>query len=312
MKLILSRLAFLAAALAVALPSAAVADDNCALHRVASVDMGTDAQGDVTIPLGINGKSFNMIVDTGGFGSIVTASTAKALGLEQHYSPLQAQFFGGIRLDHKVTASQLALGTMTPAKKYWDFFVVPDGVFPPGVGGLLGPELLMVFDVDFDFANGKLNLIDPNHCKGRVVYWTQDSGSVARIPMRLDQVGHISLTYQLDGHDIKALLDTGAPVSYLSFDTAKDIFNIDPKSADLKPAAGWENFPHAVRYPFKSMTIEPLSVTNPDVILVPDDESKMSAVGRIHALLGMTVIRSLHLYIAYQEQMLYVTPASAH
>lgn len=304
-KLILSRLAFLAAALALALPSAAAADDNCTLHRVASLDMSTDEQGDVVVPMKIGGQTFNMLVDTGGFGSMITESTAKKLGLESHRTLMESSFpFQGTKVDHYVDATDVDFGGLKA--RTFKFFTVVDRGLPSGVDGLLGPELLLPFDADFDFANGKLNLIDPNHCRGKVVYWTAEQNA-GKIPMRNDFTGHITLNFQLDGHTIKAIFDTGAPFSWLSFDTARDIFGIDPKSPDLKKT---DVMPHAARYPFKTLQLGELTVQNPDFVMVPDEDAPDSL--GLHALIGMNIIRTLHLYIAYHEQMLYVSAASAH
>jgi hypothetical protein len=52
-------------------------------------------------------------------------------------------------------------------------------------------------------------------------------------------------------------------------------------------------------------------VSYPDIVLIPDRESKVGASGP-KMLLGMNVLRHLHLYIAYGEHKLYVTPATAH
>jgi hypothetical protein len=59
------------------------------------------------------------------------------------------------------------------------------------------------------------------------------------------------------------------------------------------------------------MTFGGVSVVNPDIMLVPDSVSRMHASSD-HIVLGMGILRQLHLYIAYHEKELYVTPASAH
>jgi hypothetical protein len=47
------------------------------------------------------------------------------------------------------------------------------------------------------------------------------------------------------------------------------------------------------------------------LMLVPDAQSKLRT-GEPRMLLGINVLRQLHLYIAYHEHTLYVTPATAH
>jgi hypothetical protein len=49
-------------------------------------------------------------------------------------------------------------------------------------------------------------------------------------------------------------------------------------------------------------------------MLVPDKVSGTARFGHSDPtiILGMGILRQLHLYIAYREKNLYVTPASAH
>jgi len=56
------------------------------------------------------------------------------------------------------------------------------------------------------------------------------------------------------------------------------------------------------------MTLQGVTVNNPKIVLVPRESSKFSDM---RALLGITVLRQLHLFIAYHERMIYVTAADA-
>src|SRR5262249_46637795 len=102
--------------------------------------------------------------------------------------------------------------------------------------GLIGSEILRNYDLDFDFAAAKLNLIEPDHCKGKVVYWPAQT--IATIPFEVGRGFQIRLPLLVDGKPMTALLDTGASVSGMSIDTAKRIFRIDPLSAGLEKVRG--------------------------------------------------------------------------
>lgn len=270
--------------------------------------MATNDDGSIGVPMTIKGQTFNMLLDTGGSGSMMTESTAAKLGLTSFFSwKMRGMFFGGRRVERATTAYDIDFGGLKA--NLLNFYVIPDSYLPAGVDGLLGPEIPHAFDDDFDFANARLNLFSPHPCAGKAVYWTKNP-PFAIIPMKLDEQGHINIPIVLDGKPIKAVLDTGAPVSYVSFEVARKLFGLDPKSPALK-LAGWSHFPKAVRYPFKTLTIEGITVNNPEVVLVPDDESVIGG-GNLQALLGMNVLRFIHLYIAYKERVVYVTPASAH
>jgi hypothetical protein len=60
------------------------------------------------------------------------------------------------------------------------------------------------------------------------------------------------------------------------------------------------------RYPFSSMTFEGISVGNPDVTIVEDDGFKQKSDTMV---IGASILRQLHVYIAYKEKILYVSPA---
>jgi hypothetical protein len=111
-----------------------------------------------------------------------------------------------------------------------------------------------------------------------------------------------------------ATVDTGAPYTTMSLETAERIFHIDSKSPDLKPVKsndGKSIFGYT--YPFKTLSLGGLTVNNPHVILVPDATSVYLGGNTVpNVLLGFSILSKLHLYIAYGEHNLYITPANAH
>jgi len=274
-------------------------EENCRLGRYASLPIAFDQDGGATVPITLNGQVQTMLVDTGGAYSMLTESAVAQLNLSPMTSQyVEVQMFGGLRSNQYVTVGSLDMaGIHFPNK---DFMLMPDGFMPAADNGILAPDILKIFDVDLDFAAGKLNLMSQKHCRGQVVYWTQDP--YAQIPFFL--VGwHLRIKLQLDGQEVLADLDTGAFRSVMSLETAKELFKID--DAVLSKNNN--------RYPFKILSLHGVTVNNPDIVLLPDAESKVLDDNRApKMLLGMGVLRQLHLYIAYKEHKIYVTPASAH
>jgi hypothetical protein len=196
-------------------------------------------------------------------------------------------------------------------------------------GGILAANLLHAYDVDFDFASKKFNLLSQKHCDGKVVYWPADA--VAAIPITLDSDGHIIVPVTLDGHQLRAMVDSGATGSLLNLEEAKSYFGITPGSADtpvigsLTGTKGSSTYKHR----FSSLALEGLAIGNPTLALIPDlmhnrlgsDQGSSVASGsRIRdpnasaglgdMILGMDILHKLHVYIAYKEKMLYITPAA--
>jgi len=280
---------------------AALADGaKCSLGRYATLPITIDDAGGVTVPLKVEDQVQNMLIDTGGVFSMLNESTAARLKLRPEIITMGwMKMFGGRKLYHYVVAHSMEIAGARVRDR--QFVLLPNDFLPPGVDGILGPDILQVFDVDFDFAAGKVGLFSHDHCPGKVVYWTHDP--YAEILFKLDEERHIKIDVQLDGQEVPAILDTGAFRSAMSLETAKDMFKID--SATLNKNNG--------RYPFKTLTLQGVTVNDPDLVLISDDVSKiMGGYRQPKLILGMGVLRQLHMYIAYKEHNIYVTAASAH
>jgi predicted aspartyl protease len=242
---------------------------------------------------------------------MLTEQTVKRLGLKKLLPSTnildgQVLMFGGKKIESYTEVHDVDLGGLKAADIPMQ--VMPDGMMPPDLGGTIAPNILSHYDADFDFANAKFRLFSQDHCEGKVVYWTTDVPS--KIAIIIDRVGHIEVPVQIDGKEIKALIDTGSSRSILSLETARNLFGLDEKDPRLTPVKG-DEAQHAVHFPFAKLSFQDITVDDPDIVLVPDEVSKFYNAGP-KLLLGMGILRQLHLYIAYREHKLYVTAASAH
>lgn len=290
--------------------SAASADDKCQLRRYASIDLGTDETGGVYVPMAIAGHDENLLVDTGGFVSMLTASAAEQLSLRRQSLPdrMKITMYGGLRIREIAIADEIVLGGMKG--HHIGFLVMPDRRMPPEISGTIAPDFMRNYDVELDFAKAKFNLFSPDHCEGQIVYWTQ--GAYAQLPMHLDGAGHIRFYVQLDGQRFEAALDTGSSRSLMRYEPAKDTFGWNDKTESLKVTATMKKDgpPVAYQFPFKALTFSGVAVANPDIVLMSDKASK--EYGQPDLIIGMGILRQLHIYLAYHERNLYLTAADAH
>jgi hypothetical protein len=313
-------------AAAISLAPAAQADD-CRLTQMSSLPMQTDRDGDLVVPVTINGTPQRMAVEIGSSFGEVTTRAAEALQLKLYpISQSRSVYFEtGEKPKSYASIESFSLGLEHAS--YIDFVVDPPS---PGdddsVAGIIGHNVLRHYDLDFDFGGGKFNLFSTDHCPGKVLYWTTAD---TEAPIRLTQAGAIGVTMSLDGHDVDATLDTRTTTS-MTLPEAKTAFGLDERSPGVESTIeGSGAGRHTVyRYRFKTLSLSGITVNNPLVELIPDAVGKQArrdlvdgkmngyqgnaALATPHLMVGLDVLRHLHLYIATKEEKIYATAADAH
>ena len=191
----------------------------------------------------------------------------------------------------------------------------------PDYAGVLAPNVLKNYDLDLDFGSNRLSLLSPDHCDGKVIYWP--AGAVAVVPMQVMRSGHIFVPVALDGKTVNAVIDTGAPTTMLMMPAAETDFGLTMGAPDTPRAAALPDRPGAVTYEhkFASLNFGGVSVSNLKVVIIPDFLKNTAAGPQLGSrlagnsshehlpdlLIGMNVLRHLHVYIAYREEKLYIT-----
>jgi len=272
----------------------------CNLSRFSVLPITTLPDGRFTVPGQARGQPINLLVDTG--GSVMTLTTGKLLSLGQRMLHGTGALRGVAdkRLIH-VTFVDLQLGRLQG--NHIPFYV--DDALPGGADGTLTPDVMKQYDVDIDLAHGAINLFSPQHCPGKVVYWSK--GGYIALPMSVVSGAHIQIPVMVDGKRVNALLDTGAISSMVSMRAVKAL-GISDKSPELKVITEkGERYP-LYDYPFKTLDFNGITVTTPRLQVASDGFLPFGT----DMLIGANILRRLHLYIAYGEQMLYITPASAN
>jgi predicted aspartyl protease len=282
----------------------------CALERVAQLPM-TLISGHVTIAASANDKDLTLGVDTGGFGSSVTKEGAGRLGMAAPYAARLGAVVPGIG-GLWTSEGNVRLDTLRIGDLELDRIFLPVMVAFPGVDGLIGPDILNHYDVEFDFGRKTFSLFKTHPCSDRTVTWT---GTYIVIPFTLTRDGHIRVPVTVDGRNIDAILDTGAGISVMSMRDANDRFGLALDSPDVEaanPVSGlsWARPVNAYATTFKSLTIGGVAIPNPRIELTEG----RNFLGHDFAslVLGNDVLSRFHLYIAYHQQKLYISDAQSH
>jgi predicted aspartyl protease len=120
------------------------------------------------------------------------------------------------------------------------------------------------------------------------------------------------------------MLDTGASWTLLGWRDASVIFGIDRESPGVEAGGMVGTFDGArmpaSKFRFHTLDIGGIAFHDPQVLLTEQHqmgaETRGSAMSQAELdrptlVLGMSELTKLHLYIAYGERVLYVTPAKA-
>ena len=274
------------------------------------------------VPVEIAGVPKLMMLDTGMPFTTMTSAAARELQLESTRTDVKLYDLTGAKADQFVSAP-IKIGNMRGSKI--GFMLSPsslDDFGDPRVAGALGADILKNFDISIDFGAHTFTMLNQNHCEGQGVYWPERPLIV--IPFKI-QSDRVVLPVTLDGHEVKAQLDTGASDSALEKGKAERSFDLvmgsadTPVAADLNGAKGLTTWKHR----FKSLSLAAIEMTNPEIRIIPDKiseqinnwstgtmlDQKAPSMEQPPMLLGVDVLRHLHIYIAYREKNLYITPA---
>lgn len=287
------------------LHAASAADaTQCRLTRYATLPMTTLSDGRIAVPVTVQGREMNFMVDTGGISATMTSEQASALGLTFKGTFRWLGGVAGSLMTSYVSPDNFALGRLQGSGLPVYIDTRLSGV---GVDGTLSPDMMSRFDVDFDFARGNLNLFSQDHCPGGVVYWT--AGDHVVVPVELAPSGHIRVPVLVDGKPLTAMIDSGSVTSVMSVHAAKalGISETDPK-LKLKSSFGLGQKYREYTYPFQTLALDGITVKTPHITVFSDETVKGV---REDMILGIGILRQLHVYIAYKEHKLYLTPAMA-
>jgi len=312
---------YLVTALACSLAMEARAADCGSLQLVNTVQMSRTSAEIDTVPLKINGSDLQFVFDTGGATTSINREIAEKLKLR--IVPTYREMVGvsGDTMADQAYIDQFELGRLHGK----------DLKFPTlriGFDGLLSLNFMLPYDVDVDFGTDQLNFFSQDHCPGGVQYWK--ASAVAVVPFTVGY-GHIYVPVTIDGQSVSAELDTGSTGTIMRMDIAQRQYGLslgDDATPEIKRGADADpKTPKFYTHTFKSLALGAIEVNNPHLGIMEDvwkrdasqkplvssrTKSNKDAVNLLpELLLGMNVMRKLHIYFAFAERKMYISAASA-
>jgi predicted aspartyl protease len=256
----------------------------------------------------INNAPARLLLDTGAFTTILTAQAAKRLSLRADpdtsetfrgvtRDPWTLEGIGGARIGTEMMADRFELGALVGRHFHFLTAAIAFGA----ADGLLSTDFLSAYDVDLDFPEGQVRLYrTTGTCSSAKVYLQPPLYAVPLLQIADDPRPLVSV--QIDGHQLVALIDTGADRSAIYRDTAAALgVQIEaPKSeTGLKVHGVGPRTVGAVEHSFASLTMGELTFRNMR-IQVLDEHSD----GGVDMLLGVDFQRRLHLWISNSAHVL--------
>ncbi len=304
------------AILAAALLSPLSAQAAC---RLATAEVPVTMQGlRPLVAAKIDGQPVQLLLDSGAFGSSLTASfaakaklppvTAKAIGslVPTSANTLTTGVKGHATDTGLVIAPTFEFGGATfPNVK---FLTIRD--LDGGASGLLGQNLLHGSDDEYDFKAGVLRLVRPQDCEtANLAYWAGPQTTYSVLPLqtagRNNGGEHTLAMISINGQPMRAFFDTGAATSFITEHAAAKA-GVKTSDAGVIPLGQGQG----IDGDFKTWVATFASVK------IGDEEIKngklaigQSVANDFDVLIGADFFMAHHVYVANSQGKLYFTYA---
>ncbi|HWF63668.1 MAG TPA: aspartyl protease family protein [Rhizomicrobium sp.] len=295
----------------------------------------------MVVPVKIDNIDKKLLLDTGGLVSQISRATADGLDLPQRYREQRLFDLTGNSSNAQTTIPRLTLGARSQSEVTMAVAPNPDLGTALPYDGLLATDLFPGDDIDMDFGARRLTTFAPDHCAGRVIYWPADH--IAVVPIT-ESHNLIIIPVMVGGHALNAVLDTGSQYTVMNMGVANHLFGLTPSSPNVTPLteANGNKSITLYRHLFDKLTFEGVEVSNLQVYLLPNQvavhdrprslfllgpdhlqrtdthmlessgpltEPESQTVSIPDVIIGMDVLRHLHVYFAAKERRLYITDA---
>jgi len=280
----------------------------CQLQMIARLPL-IESFGHYMVPVGIGGKEYLMVVDTGATATALTPAAADMMRLGVNLgADLRVGGLGGTRSERARIVPSLKLG---PAE-WVNLKVAVADMLPgklmamqPSLVGLLGADALSRYDVEFDFPAKQMTLYTARNCSGWFVPW---QGRYYAYTPDGAQHHRFLLPVALNGRPMRAVLDTGASRSMVTKRAALNAGLSEPALNQLHASSGTGFGGKAfTTYParFDSLRIGPMVYRHAPLDIGDTDMTYGDM------LLGMDFMHSRRVWVSYSSGRVFMQPALA-
>ncbi len=268
----------------------------CGKHLAADLPALLD-RNRLEAEIGVNGTPTRLVIDTGAERSVLGAQTVSHLLLAR--SKRSATTLTGLTGAGAAVSADDAYATLElgGGARYSGRVAVAD---LPGVGGLVGADVLSAYDVELDVPASRVRLWKPGACRADDLPWT---GPRYAVGVDVSGGDRLLLPVRLDGAPITAELDSGASSSLLSEDGARRA-GVDRAALEADPVAAGRGVGQGVLgerlHRFAELEVGPERIAGPRILTAP------LQLRGADMLLGLDWLRSRRVWVSYGGGALFV------
>ena len=250
----------------------------------------------------LNGQPTSMIIDTGANVTALAKSSANRLKLRLERLRGSSEGIGGSQVDYGFETRSYRIGRLHGGR--FELLASDLGaVEQTGVDGLFGADFLSAYDVDVDLPERMVKLFQPVGGCTKDAPRAALSGelyAVAMIAVADDDRPLVDV--QVGGRTLRALVDTGAPVSAIFRDSARRI-GLDPRQfpADRMFRVGGTGprQPGAVLHVLAPVTLGEVTISNFPVAIIDQRSLRNSDM-----VLGLDLLSRAHPWFSFSTHTL--------
>ncbi len=201
--------------------AATTARAECKLNKLADVAVTMSGLRPLVMAK-VNGVEAPFLADSGTDYSTLNMAAAVTM---LHVTPHMSNLIDVATPDGHAKATVATADSFTFAgRDYSRVRFVSLGGGGPGTVGILGQNLLGTRDVEYDLANRRISLFEPQGCGNKpLAYWdTTKPYSMADIRSTNISSALFITTVVVNGHPVRALIDSGADLSVLKLSAAAE------------------------------------------------------------------------------------------
>lgn len=253
------------------------------------------------------------MIDSGSFFSAISAKEAAALKLPpvntpetgSHLPSPAAVLTGGAGGGQMVTELVMAQGFAFGRAHFKNLMLLAEPRLND-TDGILGQDFLRAADVEYDLSGGIVRLTQAEGCNStNMAYWAKNGQAYSVLPLESTE----SATRQtqaaifVDGVKMRAVFDTGAPVSYITESAAlrAGVKVTDPGVTSSGPAHGLDRDFKSWTGTFASVKIGDEEIKNSPLQIGATDTQEFDV------LLGADFFMAHHVYVANSQGKIYFT-----